>query len=68
MLLLDELKTFEHHERRRFESTVQTEKALLLARKEIQEFKIQNNTLCNMNGDLKDAFKTVAQEKKYLNS
>ena len=61
---MDELRTFEHHEKRRFDSSIQTEKALLHARKEVQEIKIQNNTLQNMNGDLKDAFKTVAQEKK----
>lgn len=64
VLLFDEAKSFEILEKRRFETHIEMEKALMQTKRELQELKVQNNSLQNMNREYKDAFTTVSQERK----
>lgn len=66
MILIAELKSFEIIEKRRFESNIETEKSLMQARKEIHELKMHSHNLDAKHTELRDAFKTVAQEKRYF--
>ena len=63
-ILFEELKSFEIYEKRRYETTIETEKSLVEAKKQLQELKAQNNGLERVNTGLKDAVKTISKEKQ----
>lgn len=63
-ILLEELKSFEVFEKRRYETSVETEKSLFEAKRQLQELKSQNHSLEKANTDLKDHAKTVTKERQ----
>lgn len=63
-ILFEELKSFEIYEKRRYETTIETEKSLVEAKKQLQDLKAQNNGLEKANVGLKDAVKTISKEKQ----
>jgi len=67
-ILLEELRSFEIYEKKRYETTIETEKSLVEARRQLQELKSQNTGLERANVGLKDAVKTITKERQVLDN
>ena len=63
-ILLEELKSFEIYEKRRYETTIETEKSLLDVKRQLQDMRSQNHGLERVNTDLREAVKTISKDKQ----